>query len=76
MAGAGAVLFGRALELERLTDAIAAACAGSGRLVVVEGPAGIGKSALLDHARRFSSRVSAVHCRNAVSERRVVDTGP
>ncbi len=56
MAGAGAVLFGRALEPERLTDAIAAACAGSGRLVVVEGPAGIGKSALLDHARRFSSR--------------------
>lgn len=48
------VAAGRPLERERelaeLRDALADASAGSGQLIVVEGPAGIGKSRLLDEA--------------------------
>jgi len=40
----------RAAELRALEDALVRASAGSGRLVVVEGEAGIGKSTLLQHA--------------------------
>ena len=43
-------LFERGLELEELEAEIAAAAAGSGRLVVIEGPAGIGKTRLLAEA--------------------------
>ena len=42
----------RATSSQRIDAAIAAARAGSGRGVVVEGPAGIGKSAVLAAARR------------------------
>jgi DNA-binding CsgD family transcriptional regulator len=68
MAEAGAVLFGRALELERLANAIEAACSGSGRLVVVEGPAGIGKSALLEQALEAAAIRSVRALRSAGSE--------
>jgi DNA-binding CsgD family transcriptional regulator len=44
-------LFGRRLELEGLDSQIERAVAGEGGLVVVEGPAGIGKSRLLAEAR-------------------------
>jgi DNA-binding CsgD family transcriptional regulator len=44
-------LLERAAELVKLRSAIAAAAAGSGRLLVIEGPAGIGKTALMRQAR-------------------------
>jgi DNA-binding CsgD family transcriptional regulator len=44
-------LLERADELAKLRDGIAAAVAGSGRLIVIEGPAGIGKTALMRQAR-------------------------
>ncbi|MGZ8632487.1 MAG: AAA family ATPase, partial [Solirubrobacteraceae bacterium] len=46
------VLLERERELRCIDAAIAAARAGSGRGVVIEGPAGIGKSAVLAAARR------------------------
>ncbi|MGP4089273.1 helix-turn-helix transcriptional regulator [Streptomyces sp. KR55] len=42
-------LIGRVGEIAALTRTISAACGGSPRLILVEGPAGIGKSALVDH---------------------------
>lgn len=45
-------LFERGAELERIAANLARAAGGEGRLVVVEGPAGIGKSQLLAEARR------------------------
>lgn len=43
-------LLERALERERLDDLVGAAARGQGGVAVIEGPAGIGKSALLDAA--------------------------
>lgn len=48
--GAGGRLLERGGELARLDAAIASAAAGGGRVVVLEGHAGLGKSALLDAA--------------------------
>ena len=52
----------RAAELQRLAEAIEAARAGTGRLIVVEGEAGIGKSTLVaaavEQARRGGLRVA------------------
>jgi len=48
----GQLLLEREAELERLDLALAAATTASGRLVVVEGPAGIGKTALLREVQR------------------------
>lgn len=47
--GEGACI-GRSSELASLTDAIELLAAGIGGVVLVEGPAGIGKSFLVDHA--------------------------
>src|SRR5918998_5977960 len=49
MAGDG--LLEREGELAALGGLLAAARAGSGRLLLIEGPAGIGKSSLLEEAR-------------------------
>jgi DNA-binding CsgD family transcriptional regulator len=49
------LLLERAYELELLQSAIADARDGSGRIVIIEGPAGIGKSALLDQARTLAA---------------------
>jgi DNA-binding CsgD family transcriptional regulator len=49
--GLGAGLYEREAELAVLSQALAEARAGTGGLVVVEGPAGIGKSRLLAEAR-------------------------
>jgi DNA-binding CsgD family transcriptional regulator len=48
-------LFERETELAALRDALAAARAGEGRLVVIEGSAGIGKSRLLAETRTLAS---------------------
>ncbi|MGN6606363.1 MAG: ATP-binding protein [Jatrophihabitans sp.] len=47
---AGGMLVGRAAEIDRIARALDDARAGHGRLVVVAGPAGIGKSRLADAA--------------------------
>jgi DNA-binding CsgD family transcriptional regulator/tetratricopeptide (TPR) repeat protein len=52
--GAADGLLERGHELDAITRAVAEAQRGSGSLVVVEGPAGIGKSRLLAAARRCS----------------------
>ncbi|MCK2218533.1 AAA family ATPase [Actinomadura sp. ATCC 31491] len=46
------MLYGRAAECERMDDLLAAAKDGRSGVLVLRGPAGIGKSALLDHAAR------------------------
>ncbi len=48
---AGSVLLERAAELARVDDLLAGALAGAGSVALMEGPAGIGKSALLAAAR-------------------------
>ena len=48
----------RTAELEVLDEAVRAACDGRGGVVVIEGAAGIGKTALLETARRVASRES------------------
>jgi predicted ATPase len=49
-------LLERQRELQALSDLIIAACRGKGRLVVVEGAAGIGKTCLLAAARAEGER--------------------
>ncbi len=57
MGGAAATkpLLERGEELARVESALSEACAGRGRLVVVEGQAGIGKTALLSAAREAAA---------------------
>ena len=45
----------RTSQLERVTASMRAACAGEGRVVLVEGPAGVGKTALLEETRRIAA---------------------
>src|SRR5262245_52032976 len=52
LGGGGTHLLERESELEALDRAIAGAAAGRAGLVLVEGPAGIGKSLLLAESRR------------------------
>ncbi|HSI79947.1 MAG TPA: AAA family ATPase [Solirubrobacterales bacterium] len=54
VAGSGELLE-REGELGRIEAAIDGACAGTGSIVLVEGPAGIGKTALLREARRIAA---------------------
>jgi DNA-binding CsgD family transcriptional regulator len=49
---AGGRLIERDAELAEVDEAIAAALTGDGRAIVIEGPAGIGKTALLEEAAR------------------------
>src|SRR5262245_15751035 len=55
----GVVVTGPLLErsrgLARIRSALSEACAGRGTFVVIEGPAGIGKTALLDAARAVAA---------------------
>jgi len=44
------MLFERDAELQVIADLVSGAEQGTGALVLVEAPAGLGKSALLDHA--------------------------
>ena len=56
-------LLERAAELAGLSQALAAACRGAGSLVVVEGPAGIGKSRLLSAAGEVADGLGMAVCR-------------
>jgi DNA-binding NarL/FixJ family response regulator len=53
-AGTGAQLFGRTPEIEWLTGSIRDAARGDGRVVLLEGQAGIGKTAILHHTARLA----------------------
>ena len=57
--GAGANVLERDAELARIEGAVARAQDGHGSLLVVEGPAGIGKSALIGAARALSDAAGA-----------------
>lgn len=50
------MLLERAVELEHVERTVAAVAAGSGRLLVIEGPAGVGKTSLLESARDAAER--------------------
>ncbi|MDE3131884.1 MAG: AAA family ATPase, partial [Acidobacteriota bacterium] len=50
------MLLERSHELELLREEIAAARSGDGRIVIIEGPAGIGKTALLAQARAAAAK--------------------
>ena len=48
-------LLEREAELEQIGDALRIAAAGTGRIVMIEGAPGIGKSSLLDEAAECSA---------------------
>ncbi|HSV58451.1 MAG TPA: serine/threonine-protein kinase PknK, partial [Variovorax sp.] len=54
-------LIGRAKEVADLDEALSRTCAGAVQLVVVEGPSGIGKSALVGEIARLASAARALH---------------
>ncbi len=51
---AGSDLLERESEVAALVDVLDAACAGTGRVALIEGPPGIGKSALLECAKQLA----------------------
>lgn len=59
-------LIGRAAELDDLDDALASVSAGVGSIVLLEGEAGIGKTALVD-AVRTSAQLLGLEVRSAVA---------
>ena len=61
-------LLEREWELETLAAAVAAAADGTAGLVLIEGPAGIGKSRLLAEARRWRRSRSCACARRAAGE--------
>jgi class 3 adenylate cyclase len=65
-------LFGREAELSQARTSLAAAAAGKGGILVIEGPAGIGKShfsdILLSEARESGIRLFATQCRSYTQE--------
>jgi hypothetical protein len=71
----GTGLRGRVGERERLDGLIAAARAGSSGALVVRGEAGIGKSALLDHALTHASGCRVVRAAGVESEMELAYAG-
>ena len=59
--GAG-LLRGRQAEIDQLAQAVRATTAGSGTAILLEGPAGIGKTALLQTARELAASSGFVVC--------------
>ena len=53
----GGVLLERERELETLREGLDHACAGEGTLLLIEGPAGAGKTVLAREARAVAERV-------------------
>src|SRR5919201_1615380 len=53
-------LLGREADLAAIAEIVAAVSAGTGSVLVIEGPAGIGKTSLVAEARRLA-RASGLH---------------
>ena len=64
-------LLEREAELEQIGDALRTAAAGSGRILVIEGAPGIGKSSLLDESAELAEaeRMTVLRARGGVMER-------
>jgi DNA-binding CsgD family transcriptional regulator len=64
-------LLEREAELEQIGDALRSATAGTGRIVMIEGAPGIGKSSLLDGAAELpeAERMAVLRARGGVMER-------
>ena len=64
-------LLEREAELEQIGDALHTSAAGSGRIVVIDGAPGIGKSSLLDEAAELAeaARMAVLRARGGVMER-------
>ena len=62
------MLFGRERETARIEDVLRAARGGSGRRLVLRGEAGVGKSALLAHARRRARGMLVLQMRGVAAE--------
>ena len=64
-------LLEREAELEQIGDALRTAAAGSGRILMIEGAPGIGKSSLLDGAAELAEaeRMTVLRARGGVMER-------
>src|ERR1043165_8200965 len=67
-------LHGRAEELER-TDALLVTAHSHSAILVLRGPAGIGKSALLEAARSRAARMRVLSCRGTEAEARLPFAG-
>ena len=67
--GAATTLLERADELQTLADALTEARAGRGRLLLVEAPAGLGKTRLLGALRAELDDVALLHARGGELER-------
>ena len=67
----GSVLLERERELETLRDGVGRACAGEGTLLLIEGPAGAGKTALAREARAAAeqARMTPLEARGSELER-------
>lgn len=71
-ASSGDVLHEREVELAELADAVGAALAGHGHVVLVEGSAGIGKTRLLDEVVRMAQgRARVLRARGGEQERSI-----
>ncbi|MEV0623868.1 AAA family ATPase [Nonomuraea sp. NPDC050404] len=66
--GGNAGLFGREQECARLDQMITAVRSGESRVLVVHGPPGIGKSALLDHLANSATDMRKVYAAGVESE--------
>ena len=62
------MLFGRDFELARIDEALRLAREGKSLVLLVRGPAGIGKSALLDHARDGAAGMTVLGARGVEAE--------
>src|SRR5215813_9381794 len=71
MAAGGEALLERDSELEAVAAALARARQGSGHLLVIDGPAGVGKTALISSARELAAEdgLLTLYARGAELER-------
>ena len=69
------MLFGRESEITRIEEALRVAREGASRVLLVRGPAGIGKSALLGHARERADGMRVLEARGVETESELAFAG-